>query len=343
MSELHPRQQAILQAVIVEYIAAAEPVGSEYLTTKYELGVKPATVRNELAAMADEGFLEQPHTSAGRVPSDKGYRFYVDHLMVPGNPGTETKRKLERSVDQGEALQDMLTDISKALSRITHVMSAASFSAEPGLKVRNILVSALGPEKALLVLVLSNSHVENRLLSCPANLTLEDLGQVNSLLIQLIEGKPLKSLLRIRPGALEVSPIVAGFLETIVATVRQAAQEIHKGKLVIEGIEYMLDQPEFHKGILKIDNIIKWLEREQAFASALAMPTGKPKPITIGAENDLDELRPFAVIRQSFFVGEDDAGTIAIIGPTRLKYDEGVALLDFTARAISSALTKTLI
>lgn len=343
MSELHPRQQSILRAVIVEYIAAAEPVGSEFLTTKYELGVKPATVRNELAAMAEEGYLEQPHTSAGRIPSDKGYRFYVDHLMIPGTPGAESKRKVEKTVDQGEALQDMLTDISKALSRITHVMSAASFSADPSLKVRNVLVSALGPEKALLVLVLSNSHVENRLMVCPPKLTLDELGQVNGYLVQLLEGKPLKSLVRIRPGALEVSPNIAGFLETILATIRQVAQDVHKGKIVIEGIEYMLDQPEFHKGILRVDNIIKWLEQEHTFASILATPPGKPNTITIGTENERDELRPFTVIRQSFYVGQDDAGTIALIGPTRMKYDEGVALLNFTAQAISAALTRTLV
>src|SRR5438270_10640865 len=123
MPDLDARKQSILHAVIVEYVLGAEPVGSELLVQKYSLGVKSATSRNELAEMADLGFLEQPHTSAGRIPSDMGYRYYVDRLIVPKEPDVDTKQRVKGVAGEGDALQATLRDTARVLSRITHLLT----------------------------------------------------------------------------------------------------------------------------------------------------------------------------------------------------------------------------
>src|SRR5579862_9537266 len=119
MPELDARKQTILRAVIFEYVTTADPVGSELLVQKYGLGVKSATVRNELADLSDLGYLEQPHTSAGRIPSDRGYRYYVDRLIVNLEPGDLTKQRVKSAASEGDALQFLLRDTAKALSRFT--------------------------------------------------------------------------------------------------------------------------------------------------------------------------------------------------------------------------------
>src|SRR2546423_8465023 len=121
MPDLDARKQSILHAVIVEYVGGAEPVGSELLVQKYAFGIKSATVRNELAEMADLGFLEQPHTSAGRIPSDMGYRYYVDRLIVPAQPEQDSKQQVKGVAEQGDALQATLRDTARVLSRLTHL------------------------------------------------------------------------------------------------------------------------------------------------------------------------------------------------------------------------------
>src|SRR5437588_11331692 len=126
MSELEPRKQSILRAVVFEYVTTAEPVGSELLTQKYNLGVKSATIRNELADLAEQGYLEQPHTSAGRIPSDQGYRYFVDNLIVPRDPESSSKQRVRDAAEDGEALLTMLRETTRALSRLTHLLNAAT-------------------------------------------------------------------------------------------------------------------------------------------------------------------------------------------------------------------------
>src|ERR1700678_861593 len=156
MPDLAPRKQTILQAIVIEYVMAAEPVASEQIVQKYELGVKAATVRNEMAEMAELGYLEQPHTSAGRIPSDLGYRYYVDRLITQSELAEATRGKVRTAAEDGEALQKLLRDTARVLSRLTHLLGVATSLRETGVTVRNAVLSALGPKQAMIVLILSN-------------------------------------------------------------------------------------------------------------------------------------------------------------------------------------------
>lgn len=342
MDQLDPRKQMILRAVIVEYVSAAEPVGSELLTRKYQLGVRSATVRNELAEMSDLGLLEQPHTSAGRIPSDQGYRYYVDHLIVQQQPGADVQHQVRDATEEGEVLQSLLSETTKLLSRITRLLSAATVLNDAHIRARHAVVTALGPETALLVLVLSNGHVENRLIECPPGLTLTDLGLVNGALLQAIEGKPLPTLARLRHHPTTGNPSSDRLMQTAITNVRTIARELTKGRVLTEGEEFLFAQPEFQKDVGMLNDLLSALESGDLAYSALAPPADAGQSVTIGKENKSERLHPFTFIRQSFFVGDDEAGTLALIGPTRLNYDGSIPLLDFAAKAVSETLTKLL-
>lgn len=336
MHELDARKQSLLRAIVFEYVTGAEPVASEMLVQRYDLGVKSATVRNEMAEMSEMGYLEQPHTSAGRIPSDRGYRYYVDRLIVQGEPVPAAKQSLSRA-EEGEALQDLLRDTTRALSKLTHQLSAAAIVQDSRLTIRNTVISALGPKHALLVVVLSNGHVENRMVECPPGLTLQELGAINEELTKATAGKSLRAVLRSK------SPMAgdtAGdkLMASIWVTLRAVSRDLTHGGLITEGEEFLFGQPEFQRDIAVMTALLEDLKDSGVLYDAISGE--QTHAVRIGKENRQEQLHAFSVVRQSFFVGDSEAGSIAIIGPTRMAYEHGIPLVGFTARALSRSLTR---
>lgn len=239
MKDLDSRKRTILRAVIIEYVSGAEPVGSELLVSKYSLGVKSATVRNELAEMSELGYLEQPHTSAGRIPSDLGYRFFVDQLLEKKDPDEASKQRLEKVKEEGEVLQNLLRETTRALSRITHLLSVATTVRDVGLSVRSALLSAVGPNQALLVLMMSNGHIENRLIECPVGLSLQDVGIANEQLLNAVAGATLRSLTKAKTPGPAGSVAADKLLATIWGQLRSIAKDLTRGLMITEGEEFM--------------------------------------------------------------------------------------------------------
>lgn len=340
MSQLAPRQEVILRAIVLEYVGAAEPVASEYLTSKYELGVKSATIRNEMAEMSDLGYLEQPHTSAGRVPSDRGYRYFVDYLLNPIEPQAEAAGKVKDAASQGEALQGLLRETTRALSRATHLLSAATTIRDGGITVRNPLVSAIGPHQALLVVPLSNGDVQNRAIECPPGLTLEEIGAANEALREHVSGRTLRQVQRLKVPSASRSPALDKFISVTWSNLRAMARDLTRGHLISEGEEYLFGQPEFQRELPLLSELIETIKESNVLFDALTAPGDAATTVTIGKEHRHADLQRLSVIRKTFYVGETEAGTIAIVGPTRMPYEAGIPLVNFTAQALSSALTK---
>jgi len=339
MNDLDSRKRTILQAVIIEYVTGAEPVGSELLVQKYGLGVKSATVRNELAEMSELGYLEQPHTSAGRIPSDLGYRFYVDRLIDKKDPDEATKQKLGKPSEEGEVLQKLLRETTRALSRLTHLLSVATTVRDVGLTVRSALVSAVGPNQALLVLMMSNGHIENRIVECPVGLSLQDVGVANEQLQLGVSGKALRSLVKAKTPASASSPAADKLLGLIWTQLRSIAKDMTRGLMITEGEEFMFAQPEFQRDLSSLAEFIDYLNDSDTLYDAVSgQPTAQP--ITIGRENRHERMHQMSVVRQSFFIGENEAGVISLIGPTRMAYDAGIPLVAYTANVLSESLTK---
>ncbi len=339
MADLDPRKQTILQAIIIEYVDAAEPVGSEMLTQKYQLGVKSATIRNEMAEMSELGYLEQPHTSAGRIPSDLGYRYYVDRLIVQDELQDSAKQRVRSAAADGDALQAVLRDTVRALSRVTHQMGVATTVREGTVTVRNAVLSALGPAQSLLVLILSNGHVENRLIECPLGLTLEDVGKANESLGSQVAGKELRSLSRLKTPSATGSAAMDKLQGTIASTIRSMARELTRGTMIVEGEEFMFGQPEFQRDVAALTTLLDELKESDVLYESIA-PGEEGRTVTIGRENRHQQMRQLSVVRHSFFVGESEAGVIALVGPTRMPYHRGIPLVNYTARALSQSLTR---
>lgn len=333
MSELTHRKESILNAVILEYILESQPIGSEHITQKYQLGIRSATVRNEMAEITDLGLLEQPHTSAGRIPSDKGYRYYVDRLIVRRLPNAEIQEKLQDATDE-DSLRDLLQESTKALSRLTHLLSVAATLRNTKIRVRNVLFTALGPQKGLLVFVLDNGQIENRVISCPPDLTLHHIGQINDLLMKQVSGVSIGNIKSVKAPGFDDN-VMNKISRTIFASIRATARDLTRGHIITEGEEYVLAQPEFIRNTEQLENILNSIEDEDTMYQAVI-----GEGITIGKENSLSNLQNLSILRRSFFVGDEEAGTLAIVGPTRLHYDKAVSLLDFTAQAVSDTLTK---
>jgi heat-inducible transcriptional repressor len=253
---LDARKQTILQAIVIEYVSGAEPIGSELLTQKYELGVKSATVRNEMAELSELGLLEQPHTSAGRIPSDLGYRYYVDRLIVTHDPSEVERARMTDATSDGDVLLAMLRDTVRALSRVTHLLSVATIVKDAGLSVRTAVVSALGPTQALVVVVLSNGHVENRMVECPVGLTLQDVGRANELLQSAVSGQRLTSVARSKPPS-GGGPAVDKLVSMLWGHLRTVAKDLTRGVVITEGEEYMLAQPEFYRDTMMLATLLK--------------------------------------------------------------------------------------
>jgi heat-inducible transcriptional repressor len=336
MRELDARKQTILRAVIVEYVDTAEPIGSEMLSRKYELGVKSATVRNELAELTELGLLEQPHTSAGRIPSDLGYRYYVDRLIDHRDVEDASRTRLNDAVGEADALRELLSDTVKALSRITRLLGVATTIRDTQLVVRNAVVSALGPKQALVVLVLNNGHIENRMVEVPVGLSLDDIGTANERLATAIVGKSLGALSRAKGPASGGNAAVDKLMGSIWSHLRTMARELTRGTIITEGEEFMFGQPEFQRNLGLLTEILRDLTESDVLYDAVA----GTQSVTIGRENSHETMRNMSVVRRTFFVGESEAGVIGIVGPTRMLYDRGIPLVDYTARALSQSLTR---
>jgi len=338
MTSLDERKQIILKAIVIEYVSSAEPIASEVLAQKYEFGVRGATIRNEMAELADLGFLDQPHTSAGRIPSDLGYRYYVDKLILNQPLGDEALRKVQSASPGGDVLTEMLRSTARALSRLTHLLTVATTLKNQKVSVKTAVLSALGPNQALFVLVLSNGHVENKMLECPAGLTLTDVGFVNEQLQKLVVGNALKSISRSRSPSSNVNSAVDKLLGLVWTSLRSMARETIKGTVISEGAEFMFAQPEFLRDFEMLSQLMDHLSQTDALYESVAV---EPiRTVTIGHEHRLEKMQKLSIIRQSFFVGEDEAGVIALIGPTRMNYETGIPLVNFTAQALTDSLTK---
>lgn len=336
MHELDPRKQRLLRAIVVEYITNAEPIASEMLVQKYDLGVKSATVRNEMAEMSELGFLEQPHTSAGRIPSDSGYRFYVDRLIVERTLDEGQQRALQNTANDPEALQNLLRDTVKVLSRATTQLGVATTTKDTSVTIRTAILSALGPTQALLVLALSNGHIENRMIECPKNLTLEDIGATNQALQVQIVGKDLKSLTKSKPLPVD-HPIIEKLLSLVWTQIRTIAKQLTRGKLITEGEEFLFSKPEFQRDAGALADLFRQLDETDVLYDAV---TPKADLVTIGKENRAQEMHRFSVVRKSYYIGGQEVGVVAVVGPTRMDYDGSIPLVNFTADALSRSLTR---
>lgn len=327
---LDDRKSRVLQALIEDYVATAEPVGSRTLARKYQLGVSPATIRNEMSDLEDLGFLEQPHTSAGRVPSDRGYRYYVDCLMQKRTVTAQEEALIHRTFQRKAAeIETLIRETARLLSdatKLTAVVTGPQGSKAP---VRELRLVPLSGDKAVLIYVTDTGFVENQLLDLPVEVTMLELQRVSDLLNEQLRGQPVHALSRTAIRALQSELQRYGaLLEQALTFMEERLEESGRQRIILGGTSNILAQPEF-QDVDKVRRLLGLLEHDDAVAHLLAGKNEASGPmISIGEEIQVQEMTDCSIVSTTYRLGDQVIGRMGVIGPKRMEYGRVVGILD---------------
>ena len=337
--EMDSRKQKILEAVVLDYIETAEPVGSRTISKKYDLGVSSATIRNEMSDLEEMGLIEQPHTSAGRIPSDAGYRYYVDYLMEKSNIKDEAKQLINQAIqDKQQQVGDVLKDSMKMLAEATNCTTVMLLDENWGSRLQLIQLLLVEPGKALMVIITEEDKIENRFLEIPESVTKDDLDMVSKLMNQNLKGLKvndwqtsiLENIFKNLTKQRQVVDCALGMLSSILN------MEDKDKKIYLDGGLNMLSQPEF-KDVNKVKNLLHSLEQKEIVTQLMEADDETGITVKIGAETGLDEVKDCSVIVANYKVKGETVGKVGLIGPTRMDYATAVSMLDTMAQTLEDA------
>ncbi len=336
--DLDARKQKILQAIIQDYISSAEPVGSRTIARKYDLGVSAATIRNEMFDLEMMGYLEQPHTSAGRIPSLKGYRFYVDCLLEPTKI-TDAEKQFVCAwfQDKVSSVDQIFQSTAKVLARITHNVTLVMASQRLNSKLKYIRFLPLDERRAIMIVVTDTGQVENCLYPRPAGASLDDLNIIAQRLTNYLAGMAMDHI---------DEKTIEAFHETIVDDVelyrlafRSMGQALHKGQQFYKGgTMELLNKPEF-KDVDKAKSLFTMLEEQDVVANILHDEgEGETVTVRIGEEAKLSPINDCSIIEATFTDHDVVLGKLAVLGPARMEYAKIIGLLDFMKQHVTHML-----
>lgn len=336
--DLDARKQKILQAIIQDYISSAEPVGSRTIARKYDLGVSAATIRNEMFDLEMMGYLEQPHTSAGRIPSLKGYRFYVDCLLEPTKI-TDAEKQFVCAwfQDKVSSVDQIFQSTAKVLARITHNVTLVMASQRLNSKLKYIRFLPLDERRAIMIVVTDTGQVENCLYPRPAGASLDDLNIIAQRLTNYLAGMAMDHI---------DEKTIEAFHETIVDDVelyrlafRSMGRAFHKGQQFYKGgTMELLNKPEF-KDVDKAKSLFTMLEEQDVVANILHDEgEGEAVTVRIGEEAKLSPINDCSIIEATFTDHDVVLGKLAVLGPARMEYAKIIGLLDFMKQHVTHML-----
>lgn len=337
--ELDARKRKILEAVIVDYISTAEPVGSRTISKKYELGVSPATVRNEMADLEELGLLEQPHTSAGRIPSDLGYRYYVDYLMRKIDVEDKIKKNINKSFGtKAKQIEDIIKNTNKTLSTMTNYTSLVIAPKVDKNSLQMVQLILVEPGKALIVII-TDGGVENKFIDIPESVTKEDLDIVTMCLNHKLKGLTTedwdKNILQELHSTLIKQQKV--YIETI-DLLDNILNTQTDNKVYLGGALNILNQPEF-MDVEKARSLLTLLEQED-LNNLIKNNFEEGVSVKIGSENKCEGIQDCSIITATYKLNGDVMGTIGVLGPTRMQYAHVVSIVDYLTKVLSRLILK---
>ncbi len=338
--ELGERRSRILAAVVNDYVTTAEPVGSEHLVQRYDFGVKPATIRNELAAMSEMGYLRQPHTSAGRVPSDRGYRYYVDQLMPDPSLEPSETRRAKRGYDRYESeVEDIVQQTCRILSDLTRYASLATPPHMDAITIKHIGLSSIDEGKTLIITILSTGHMDHRVVDHGEKIAPTDLIAMGNLISERLRDADLHGLARASDELPTELQALSPFYKKVVSAVKQALAIATDDEIFVEGTSHILRQPEFGDRE-RLTSMLEVLEQRHALYQIMSSSLlGGNVTVIIGSENRFDKMRDCSFIASSYSIGGRVCGSIGVVGPTRMDYRRAVAAVEYMAVNLSALLT----
>ncbi len=356
---LTERQQHILWATVRHYIATAEPVGSKALLEEYNLSVSPATIRNAMGFLEKAGLLYQPHTSAGRIPSDSGYRIYVDQLIAPANNLTrEVDRVLRDRLNwEEQSLEVLLRGASQILATISGYITLITMPQTNTTKLRHVQLVQIDPGRVMLIVVTDSYETQSVLMELPkesysGTLDLEmvdrELQILSNFLNSQLRGRSLVELATLDWTELDRKfECYADTLQLLLADLNRRTQTPPSTYIFISGVAEVLRQPEFSE-LNRLQMIMHLLEEEQEQLLPLffdrpddGQPTSDSKRVNvwIGSENPLVPIRNCSFISSTYRRGSVPVGSVGVLGPTRMVYENAIAVVEAAADYLSEALS----
>lgn len=316
---LSDRRQIVLRALIEEYIARALPVGSRTLVERYNLGISSATVRNELSLLEEMGYLAQPHTSAGRVPTDFGYRAFVDELLSEGNSDDGEDALARELRESASDLDDLMDRTSQALARFTDCMTLLVPPRILSVNIRLVNLVLLTPQRLLTVIVTEDGQVFDRQMDLPRDYTQDEIGKTQEALNTILVGTSLSSTSGELP--LAASGVHDDLFRMVMAEILACLKDQNVIKAHPLGISHLLGKPEFSDSSCLMP-VLEELEGDTMLLRVFNDAAASDEPVVrIGHENDSEALSSVSLIANRFGEAEH-SGLILIVGPTRMDYSQ---------------------
>ncbi len=329
----------ILKVIIDDFIQFAQPIGSRNLAKKDQISFSPATIRNEMSDLEELGFIEKTHTSSGRVPSEKGYRYYVDHLM--------SAQKLEENEVQTirSIFAERIYEVEKIVQRSAGILSDltnyTTIILGPAVlenRVKKLQIVPINRDTAIAIIVTNTGHVENRMVQLPESMNPSDIEKMVNILNERLIGVPLSELNQTiyKEVAMLLSQHIKNY-DQVLNTIVHAMDLPSHERMFFGGKTKMLSQPEF-RDIHKIRSLMDMIDQEEGIYDLIRhVPSGLN--VKIGKENENSAMEDLSLITTTFSTGQSQLGSIAIIGPTRMEYSRVISLLELISQDMSKILT----
>ena len=336
---LDNRKRKILQAIVEEYIETSEPVSSGSLVKKDELNCSSATIRNEMAELEKIGFLEQPHTSAGRIPSQKGYRYYVDELLREDNLSRKEMEMIKQMLEtKVNGLEELTKIATTTLSEITHYTTIAI---EPNVNNHNIVdikFILLGSRVLMAVILTDSGIIRESIIKFDEDLSQEQANDLTYIFRNKLVGKPLSKL----DGPIE--DYIMSEMKMGIKVIEKIIEEINKllessKKTYIEGANKVVDMPEFKK-IDVAKDFLNVLDAKDLISDVINSGMAKDINVYIGEESEREELKNFSIVTFNHLLDGKDIGTIGIIGPTRMDYSKVISVMKYISKKLNDDYKK---
>ena len=331
---LNDRKKRILQAIVEEYIETAEPVSSSTIVNKYEMDFSSATIRNEMAELENIGYLDKPHTSAGRVPSAKGYRFYVDELLKDDNISLEEikyiQSKLETKVN---AIEDLTKIATTTLSEITHYTTVSIGPQTTNNLIEEIKFVLLGTRMLMAIIVTDAGIIKETIIKFDEDITDEQVETLNYMFNNKLKGKPLEIINQ--PIEDYIQQEMNYSINVIKPIIEQLKRVISEDEdLYLEGANKAFELPEF-KSLEIAKNFVNILDTKEIMLDMLNNGFAEDINVYIGDENENQELKDFSIVTFKHSVGNKQLGTIGIIGPTRMDYSKVISVMKYISKKLN--------
>ncbi|HEY3530312.1 MAG TPA: heat-inducible transcriptional repressor HrcA [Nocardioides sp.] len=331
------RRLAVLRAIVEDYVSTQEPVGSKALVERHGLGVSPATVRNDMAALEEEGLITQPHTSAGRIPTDKGYRLFVDRLTTIKPMSNAEKRAIATILDGAVDLDDVVQRSVRLLAQLTHQVAIVQYPTLSRSTVRHVELVSLTPVRLMVILILSSGRVEQRLLDLDVPVEDDDVAGLRGRLAAAVNGRTIAEAIT-ELSSLEVAPGHDGVQAAVVDVLVEAMSDQRGSERVAVGGAANLAR--FGDSFeLSVRPLLEALEEHVVLLKLLGeAQTGGMVTVRIGHEGPYQQFASTSVVSTGYGPGDEAVGNLGVVGPTRMDYPGTMAAVRAVARYVSRIL-----